>query len=128
MAPARLLMLHGVLTHAGDPSSPTGDDPLKLWPGVHAIDVLGLTATGEPLIWSGPMVDGGPEDAWLLLPGDVRAGTCTLDTLPTLEAQLRATDVLVLWRHELRLDNAVGVTTGAVVFPRRPSSVATTSR
>jgi hypothetical protein len=99
--------------------------PLRIWPfmlpwgNIHAVDVLGLTPTGEPLIWSGPIADPGPEDPLVLRPGDVQSGVTTLDTLPTLEAQLRATDVLVLWRYELRVDDVAGVTTGAVVFPRR---------
>jgi hypothetical protein len=51
-----------------------------------------------------------------------------METLPTLDAQLRATDVHVLWRYTLRLDDGVGVTTGAVVFPRRRSDPVATGR
>ncbi len=98
------------------------------WGDVHAIDAIGLAPTGEPLIQSLPIIDPGPSDALILRPGDSRSGVSTLETLPTLEAQLVATDVLVLWRYALHLDDGVGVTTGAVVFPQRRPSPAATAR
>lgn len=107
---------------------------LQLWPSLlpwsaaHTLDLLGVATTGEAIIPSRPIDDPGPEDSFTLPPGDSRSGLAALDTLSGLDARLGATDVLVLWRYELRLDDGVGMATGAVVFRRRGAPAGVSSR